>query len=506
MAAALATASEGTGDGGAGDPDIEIVNRLLSGAGSPVSFSSGDAPRDTLLKDSLPYPDSIVRHFYYAVPEGYSPDSPDPLFVWLHGGVSTQDLRTMEPEDLHEWVLLPGLLEEGYVLAFPCAQLGATWWDANGEEGVLEIVRWMKLNFSIDDSRVYVGGFSDGASGSFSLMMLHPTPFAGYLAFSGHPGVAAIDGGRATYLPSLANRPGMVTHSDEDGLYPAGRMSTSVALAGSAGADIEYHTFQGYGHDPAYLAFLEDDIVRWLSDHSRTRFPARITWEAGEPSGCDWLMVDSIVSWPLLTEDRDYNALMVSDRLQFGFYPDWDYEGMGVMVAGLAEGDLPAVRLGFMEGDVITGFQGQGITDLDDVGELQEGMSPGDSFTVEIRRGADTLTLGDRFNPPEYYWLLPRQGPSVRVEAAYDDNTFDITVNRLCRIRLLLHPDMVDFDRDLRVLCNGLTVFEGAVEVDDGYMLENLVRQVDPQRIYTACLELDLDILLPPLIYEATAD
>ncbi|OPL18317.1 MAG: hypothetical protein AVO35_05585 [Candidatus Aegiribacteria sp. MLS_C] len=506
LMASFACASEEASDADAYYTCIDVVDQLLSGSGPPLLSASGDVLVDTLLMDSLPYPDGVVRHFYYAVPEAYCPDSLNPLLVWLHGGVSTQELRTMDPEDLHEWVLVPRLVDEGYLLAFPCAQLGATWWDANGEEGVLGIVRWMKLNFSVDDSRVYVGGFSDGASGSFSLIMLHPTPFAGYLAFSGHPGVAAIDGGRATYLPSLAGRPGMVTHSDEDGLYPAGRMSPSVALAESAGADIEYHVLQGYEHDPAYLEILEDRVVIWLSEHTRERFPSRVTWEAGEPSGCDWLMVDSIVPWPLIAVDRDYNALMVSDRLQFGFYPDLEYDGAGVMVSGLAEGDLPAVRLGLMEGDVITGFQGERIADLDDIGELQSGMSPGDSFTVEIRRGSDHLDLEDRFNPPEYYWLLPRQGPSVRVEAVYDGNTFDISVNRLCRLRLLLHPEMVDFGRELRVVCNGLTVFEDTICSNYPFMLENLTRQMDPQRIYTAFLDLDLERLLPPLMYSLTAN
>ena len=493
------------------DLDLEAIAGILEDTPwlevyLPQQDSTGAFPADTLLKAYMLYPDSLRRHFYIAVPESYDEEGLNPLFIWLHGGVSTDELRTMDPEDIHEWALIPRLLEEGYLLAFPCGQMDAAWWDPVGEEGILRIVRWMKFNFMVDDSRVYVGGFSDGASGSFSLMMLHPSPFAGYLAFSGHPGVAALDGGRATYLPSLSNRPGMVTHTDQDGLYPAGRMSRSVALAVSAGAPIEYLTFSGYQHDPAYLREIEEDIVQWLSATERPRFPREIVWEAGEPSGCDWLHVDSIVPWPLLAEDVDFNTLMVSERLQFGFYPDRDHQGEGVFIAGVVDDDVPASRMGFREGDLLVGFQGREVGGLDDLGSLQEGMLPGDSFSVTVLRDLDTLRLRDRFDPPRHYWLLPRQGPSVRVEASFDDNVFRLSVNRLCRLGLLLHREMVDFGRELVVICNGCEVYRGSVADDREFMITNLLMEMDPSRMYHARLELDLEELLPPLMYADMAD
>lgn len=455
---------------------------------------------DTLLIDSILYPDSAQRHFYYVIPSDCDTEEQSPLFVWLHGGVSTADLRTMEPETLMERYLIPRLLSEGYLIVFPCGQVDAVWWDPVGEEGILRIVRWMKMNFSIDDSRVFVGGFSDGASGSFSLMMCSPSCFAGYLAFSGHIGVAALDGGRATYLPGLSNRPGIVSHSDEDGLYPTEKMAPTIALAESAGAMIEYRTFQGFEHDPSYLPQMEDRIFEFLSETERVRFPGSIIWEAGEPSGCDWLMVDSIIPWPLIGGDLDYNTTLVSDRLRFGFYADWDYEGDGVFVAGVADGDVPAARMGFQEGDVIIGFEGEDIITLDDIGILQEEMAPGDSFAVAILRDGETLELQDMFNPAEYYWLLPRTGPSVRVEAAYSHNSFDITVNRFCVIRFLLHPDMVDFSSDIVVTCNGYEVFRGPVEEDYSFAMENLMENLDLERCYTAELKLDLEELILPLM------
>ncbi len=476
---------------------ISAVNEIFDSVSLEMDFIN-----DTLLSSSILYKDSVERLFYYVIPSACDPEEKNPLFVWLHGGVSTPDLHTMDAETLSERYLIPRLMDEGYLIVFPSAQLDATWWDTIGEDGILGIVRWMKMNFNVDDSKVFVGGFSDGASGSFSLMMLHPDCFAGYLAFSGHIGVAAIDGGRATYLPSLSNRPGMVTHSDEDGLYPTARMAPTVALAESAGAELEYFTFQGFEHDPAYLPQLEDRIIDFLAETERDRFPVSIIWEAGEPSGCDWLKVDSIIPWPLIGQDIDCNSLLISDRLQFGFYPDWDFEGEGVFVSGVVDGDIPAARLGLCEGDIIVGFMDEDVSSLDQIGELQSEMSAGDSFSIAIVRDSDILEMHDRFNPPQYYWLLPRSGPSVRIEAEYSQNRFEISINRFCRIRLLLHPEMVDFNRDIVVTCNGYEVFSGSVEEDGSYAMNSLLENLDLQRAYTAELELDLEELLLPCMFD----
>ncbi|MCK5842987.1 MAG: PDZ domain-containing protein, partial [Candidatus Sabulitectum sp.] len=214
--------------------------------------------------------------------------------------------------------------------------------------------------------------------------------------------------------------------------------------------------------------------------------------------------VDSIISWPLIGEDRDYNTLLVSDRLQFGFYPDRDYEGNGVLIAGTLEGDVPAVRLELAEGDIITGFMNEPVSSLEDIGILQSEMHSGDRFSMEIQRDGETIDLEDSFNPPEYYWLFPRENPSVRVEAAYSGNQFDISVNRLCRIRILLHPEMVDFSNDIIVTCNDLEIFRGRVSENGNFAMANLMANLDVERCYTAELKLDLEEIMPSLMHYRT--
>ena len=147
------------------------------------------------------------------------------------------------------------------------------------------------------------------------------------------------------------------------------------------------------------------------------------------------------------------------------------------------------------------GFQGREVKDLDEIGEIQESMVAGDSFSISIQRGGSILDLHDMFNPPRYYWLLPRYGPSARVEAEYSDNVFNVETSRLCRMSLLLHPDMVDLERDVVVICNGHEVFRETVAPDSGFALQNLLKAADMERAYQARVELDLEELLLPKLH-----
>lgn len=457
---------------------------------------------EVLQEDSILYSDGAYRRFYYAVPADYATEGRWPLMVWLHGGVGGQELPSYDQAALEESPLLAEMLDRGFVLAFPCGQQGAVWWDSVGQRGVLDIVARLKQRLRIDDSRVIVAGFSDGASGAYALMMLSPTPFAGYMAFSGHLGVAAIDGGRSTWLESLASRPGIAVHTDLDPLYPAAEMSPTIDLAREAGASIDYYTLDGYGHDDAYLPSLLEPVLTFADTVRRRRFPERIVWKAGEPSACDWLQVDSIVEWPVLTSDADHNMVMVSRRISIGFIPDWESREGGVAVDRVPEGDSPANRVGLLSGDRVVSFAGAGVDSLADLSRAKEALSPGDPFTMAVVRDGRRLVLEGFLDPPVYYWLFPRSAPSVRIEAALEGNTFSLRVNRLCRLTLLLHPEMVDLGREVRVLCNGMKVYEGMVDEDPG--MADSLRSVtgDLQRDYTACIELELSRLLPPMMAE----
>jgi hypothetical protein len=80
-------------------------------------------------------------------------------------------------------------------------------------------------------------------------------------------------------------------------------------------------------------------------------------------------------------------------RVVFGTQPDMAYQaGDGVRLTG-ARPDTPAERAGLQAGDRIVAFDGKTVRNLEDYSLLLFSHRPGDTITVTIQRGAETLQL-----------------------------------------------------------------------------------------------------------------
>lgn len=74
-----------------------------------------------------------------------------------------------------------------------------------------------------------------------------------------------------------------------------------------------------------------------------------------------------------------------------------------------------------------------------------------------------------------------------------DGNRIEIVGENVRRLRVYLHPRMVDFDRDVTIVANGKVVFAGRVVPDLATMLE-LVREFDDRgRVFHAAVDVAID-------------
>jgi len=88
------------------------------------------------------------------------------------------------------------------------------------------------------------------------------------------------------------------------------------------------------------------------------------------------------------TDDEDERRGM-SFKVSLGIMPDYVFEGDGMRVDAVLDG--PAARNDFKEGDVIVRV---GDTDVDDIYAYMDALKtlePGDTATVVVRRGGETL-------------------------------------------------------------------------------------------------------------------
>ncbi len=79
-------------------------------------------------------------------------------------------------------------------------------------------------------------------------------------------------------------------------------------------------------------------------------------------------------------------------RAWLGVIPDFVEGAGGVRLAGVMPGS-PAAAAGLVRGDVLVAFAGRPVADLQTYTRELYAHAPGDTVTVEVRRGAATVTF-----------------------------------------------------------------------------------------------------------------
>jgi poly(3-hydroxybutyrate) depolymerase len=426
-----------------------------------LSFPSTDVGT-TILRETV-CSDGVTRPWVVYVPSTYSLDRPDPLLVALHGGVSRAEI--IEDPLLHvsesEYTALARA--NGMLAIFPYGQDGATWWDEVGMGNIRNLVRTMKREYNVDDDRVYMIGFSDGASAGFLHAMLVPTDYAAIVALNGHMGVGSLDGDLPTFAPNFANIPVYAVTTFDDGLYPSERMRPTVEMARKAGGDIFYREYEGE-HDFTYAEEELPRIAAFLARHPRDPFPSRITWEAAQSKfgQCRWFKIDKIAIAEPAPWHRDHNAALVSDRIIIGFSPAEDESITGMLVGTIHE-DTFAEDVGLAEGDVL-----------------------------EVLRDGQPVLLEGNLPEVENYFIFKREQPSALAQVSFAANQIDVKGSRLGGFTVLVHPDMIRLERNLVVTYNGEVVFDEVVVPNLEYMLRNFLEERDRSLLYVVAIEIEL--------------
>ena len=108
------------------------------------------------------------------------------------------------------------------------------------EKDVMEVLRLMKANYKVDESRIYLIGHSMGAIGTWAIASKYPDIWAALVPFSG------------VGSPALAERmkgiPQFVVHGDNDPTVNVSGSRNMVAALKKAGADVTYVEVAGGNH------------------------------------------------------------------------------------------------------------------------------------------------------------------------------------------------------------------------------------------------------------------
>ena len=173
------------------------------------------------------------RDGFIRLPAGYTPGTPAPLSLLLHGA----------GRNAHEWTGGFPLFDQLGLIVLSVDSRASSWDLRYGGFGpdVVFIDEALSMTFercNVDPARMAIAGFSDGASYALSLGLTNGDLFTHVLAFS--PGFMSTDGRRGT-------PPVFVSHGTSDGVLPVAFSRSLVEQLEADGHTVRYEEFDG-GH------------------------------------------------------------------------------------------------------------------------------------------------------------------------------------------------------------------------------------------------------------------
>lgn len=136
----------------------------------------------------------------------------------------------------------------------------------------MQVVDFMKRHYPVDPDRVYLAGFSAGASGAMHLASQFPDVFAAVL-----PMVAL---GNSYPLVNFKNLPVAIHHGTEDWTSSICNAWVQYEKFKDLGCPVEMHEYALTGHS---VPKPHNAILKWLLEQSLNRSPFAITHECETP-------------------------------------------------------------------------------------------------------------------------------------------------------------------------------------------------------------------------------
>ena len=479
----------------AAGPDAGEVRARLR-AGRP--YAAAPTGRQVLSRRNR---DGVEHPYILHVPAGYDPAAPLPLRVYLHGGV----MRPLPTGD-DWWRGEDRWVRDDAIVVAPASWNASPWWQRSQLENLAGLLADLKRRYNVDENRVHLLGVSDGATGAYYHAFKVATPWAGFLAFIGHPAVlghprSEVDG--EMHVVNLRGKPLFIVNGARDRLYPAALIEPYVRLFAAAGVVVEYRPQAEAGHDLSWWDAEAARVEGFIAATVRTPLPDVLAWEtesAREFNRFHWLVIDelgAVRGEPALDE---YNQVSVpGPRTPLGIdavaeLPD----GAGLRVAQVGSGSL-VEQAGVAPDDVILEMGGIPVRTVDAARAVILDIRPGQQLPVTVERRGAPLQLMLRFpatQPGESRIAFPRRQTSGRVELRRTANTVAAATRGVRRFTLLISGDQFDLSQPIRVVVNGALVHDAVVVSDAATLLHWATVDWDRGLLFDA----EIRVEVPPVV------
>ena len=250
-----------------------------------LMLAHGSVRTDTGFLDRSITVGTVTYRYQVYVPAEHTRERLWPVIVKLHGnGSQGTDALVPTRGGLADRIRA-NRAEVPAIVLFPQAAVGKRWLDGDMEELVIAELERTVSEFGGDPARIYLTGFSMGATGAYRIAYRWPTRFAAIVGIAGrvetsdartyadrdkeadrqaNPFVTAPDPFSAL-AATIKQIPIRLFHGDNDKTVPVEQSRRLLAALKTAGANVQYVEYPGATHeDASNKAFAEVDLISWL--------------------------------------------------------------------------------------------------------------------------------------------------------------------------------------------------------------------------------------------------
>ncbi len=221
------------------------------------------------------------------LPDDYNRSKQWPLVIYLHGGGQRGDnmgdavgwvrnlqiakVISKETTKLPALVLIPrcpkgkvwASVSPDVLMSAWRTQMGAGEQIPDAADHITEAIDTVISQFSVDENKVSLTGFSMGGEGSIRYGALNVSRFAAIAPIAGSAIAIQAD------APALASTNIWMFQGEKDGISTAALGRKMSAWIKEAGGNIQYTEFKGIGHSIQEKAFETNNFIEWLISQER---------------------------------------------------------------------------------------------------------------------------------------------------------------------------------------------------------------------------------------------
>lgn len=362
--------------------------------------------------------DNVQRPFIVYQPNSVEESQSAPLMVYLHGAVSSPNLKKDPLAYIQKSKLLKLADEYGFYLMFSYGQKGATWFDSVGTNMVLGEIELIKEKFNIKNDKIFLSGFSDGGTGVVYMSTVYPEKFAGFIAMNGSVKLADKLGEFDVY-PENINQKGMyMINTTQDAIYPLSQMKPSGEYFNQFNTNSIFVS-PAADHEMSYIDEEYEALGEFIANN-RNDFLSNISLETSNVSvgRLAWLEISKIDTLSKAKEwHKPYKLKVFNDKAYIGLGYDYSYQGKGLKVKSFKEKHHSAKNMGIKIGDIILKMEEDEMTSPYAPYMYRAKKKAGEKFNITVLRDNKEEIIQGVFDQGYEYDLFSHKKVSAKVMA-----------------------------------------------------------------------------------------